>query len=135
MVCLKVLMLEILVPSLEQEAGCEPLLSMSSINPNRKNVSEHTLKQGEQKSAPEILPTNLSITRHQTTSSRDIFFIWLDINGYLSRSGKNLLYCICSTPVQLMLRSTQASKCHLPILRPNARLEGVSQGSTGRIRE
>lgn len=63
------------------------------------------------------------------------FFIWLDINGHLSRSGKNPLYQTCSTPVQLMLRSMQASKCHLPILRPNARLEGVSQGSTRRIRE
>lgn len=76
MVCFKVLMLEVLVPSLEQEAGCEPLLSMSSINPNRKNVSEHTPKQGEQKSIPEILPTNLSITtRYQATSSRDIFYL------------------------------------------------------------
>lgn len=38
MVCLKVLISEILVPSLEQEAGCEPLLSMSSINPHKKNI-------------------------------------------------------------------------------------------------
>lgn len=38
MVCLKVLISEIFVSSLEHEAGCEPLLSMSSINPNKKNI-------------------------------------------------------------------------------------------------
>lgn len=41
MLCFKVLISEIFVSSSEHEADCEPLFSMSSITPNKKNIQEH----------------------------------------------------------------------------------------------
>lgn len=97
MIYLKVLISNIFVSSLEHEAGCEPLFSMGSIIPNKKNIEEHLkvysqIRRGEEylKGPSQTNPLFLTMT----------FFTWLHANCHLSPSGRNLFYP-CSTGVKV----------------------------------
>lgn len=74
------------------------------------------------------------ITRPHTISYCDIFYL-ASCKLPLESFWEEPVISICCTPVQLILRYNQTSKCHFPILRLNTKLEGVSWGSTRRIKE
>lgn len=105
MICLKVLISEIFVSSLQHEAGCEPLFSMSSITPNKKNIEE-LLKVYSQ-----IRRSFLDKSLLQQGTKRFLtvtFSVWLHANCHLSHSGRNLFYP-CSTGIKGIIRQVNAT--------------------------
>lgn len=74
------------------------------------------------------------ITRHKNIYYCDIFYLAI-FKLPLEPFWEEPIISICFTPVQLILRYNHTSKCYFPILRLNARLKEVNQGSTGKIKE